>query len=245
MKTEKFALSVVVPVMNEEDNALPLIEEIHTALEGVLDFEVIYVDDGSSDSTPQKLKEACEKYPNLRVFRHKKSCGQSQAIATGVKKASAPLIATLDGDGQNVPADIPKLLEMLEKQVDKEKVMIAGHRHKRKDTWLKRISSKLANGIRQRLLKDNTPDTGCGIKLFPREAFLDFPRFDHMHRYFPALMIRAGGKVISVHVDHRMRERGTSKYGFWDRLLVGIFDLVGVMWLIRRSSIPEFDNEEK
>ncbi len=236
--TKKPDISVVVPVKNEEDNVIPLIEEIYKALNDYKSFEIVYVDDGSDDKTPEVLLNAQKKFPMLKIIRHEKSCGQSQAVATGVKYAEADVIVTLDGDGQNDPADIPALIKKSEEQAEPSNVLIAGHRHKRKDSFNKRISSKLANKVRRALLKDNTPDTGCGIKLFYREAFLDMPRFNHMHRYLPALMIRRGGEVISVHVNHRHRERGLSKYGFWNRFWVGIVDLLGVMWLIRRASVP-------
>ncbi len=234
-------LAVVVPVKNEQDNVLPLIEEIHAALEGVAEFEVVYVDDGSDDRTPQKLAEAKEKFPRLRSVRHRESCGQSQAVATGIKAARARFIATLDGDGQNDPADIPAMLATLRAAADPALFLVAGHRHKRRDSAVKRYTSKFANALRRALLHDDTPDTGCGLKLFARDAFLDLPRFDHMHRYLPALFLRAGGAVVSVPVNHRPRERGVSKYGTLDRALVGITDLLGVMWLIKRSSPPEID----
>ena len=239
-------LAVVVPVKNEADNILPLLGEIHAALDGRCRFEVVYVDDGSDDGTPAALREARARYPLLRVVRHKRSCGQSQAVATGVKRARAPLVATLDGDGQNDPADLPRLLDMFARlpAADQPLTMIAGHRRKRRDTGLRRLSSRVANGVRAALLKDDTPDSGCGLKLFPREAFLDMPRFNHMHRFLPALMLRLGGRVVSVEVNHRPRERGTSKYGLWNRLWVGIVDIFGVMWLQRRASVPVLDESE-
>ena len=238
MTENKLDLSVVVPVHNEEVNIFPLIEEIEKALSGVVEFEMVYVNDGSTDKTAEKLDEALAKFPRLKVVKHLKACGQSQAIITGVKFASAPFIATLDGDGQNDPADLPSLYKTLMEQENKEKTLMAGHRHKRKDTLSKRLTSKVANRVRKALLKDDTPDTGCGTKIFPREAFLEFPHFDHMHRFLPALMKRAGGKVISVHVNHRQRERGASKYGFWDRFLVSVLDIIGVFWLMRRAKNP-------
>jgi dolichol-phosphate mannosyltransferase len=238
-------LAVVVPVKNEQDNVLSLIGEIHTALEGVAEFEVIYVDDGSDDRTPQKLREAKEKFPRLRTLRHRESCGQSQAVATGVAAASARFVATLDGDGQNDPADIPALLAQLRAAPDPDLLLIAGHRHKRKDSAVKRYTSKFANALRRALLNDETPDTGCGLKLFTRAAFLDLPRFDHMHRYLPALFLRRGGRVVSVPVNHRPREKGVSKYGTLDRALVGVTDLLGVMWLIRRASVPEIESADE
>jgi len=232
-------LAVVVPIKNEQDNIVPLIEEIHAALEGKTEFEVIYVDDGSDDLSPQRLKEAKERFPRLRTVRHAQSCGQSQAVATGIKFAKSRFIATLDGDGQNDPADIPAMLDTLRNSANPDNHLVAGWRHKRKDTAAKRYASKFANKLRRAMLRDNTPDTGCGIKVFSREAFLDLPRFNHMHRYLPALFIRRGGTVESVPVNHRARERGVSKYGNLDRALVGISDLLGVAWLIKRASVPE------
>lgn len=237
-------LAVVVPVKNEQENILSLIAEIHAALEGV-DFEVVYVDDGSDDRTPQRLAEARAQHPRVRSVRHKESCGQSQAVATGVKAARARFIATLDGDGQNDPADIPALLERLRAAKNPDLLIVAGHRHKRKDSAVKRYTSRFANALRRALLNDETPDTGCGLKVFSRAGFLDLPRFNHMHRYLPALYLRNGGQVVSVPVNHRPRERGVSKYGTIDRALVGISDLLGVMWLIRRSSVPEIETADE
>jgi dolichol-phosphate mannosyltransferase len=238
-------LSVVVPVKNEEDNIVPLLEEIHAALDGRTEFEVIYVDDGSTDWTVDRLKTAKERFPRLRTLRHVASCGQSRAVASGVEAARGDWIATLDGDGQNDPADIPKLLEKLGNPTPGAAPLnlVAGIRARRKDTWSKRISSRLANGIRQRLLHDGVTDTGCGLKLIRREAFLRLPYFDHMHRYLPALIRRDGGAIETVLVNHRPRMRGASNYGFFDRLWVGISDLVGVMWLMRRCRRPTFESE--
>lgn len=233
-------LSVVIPVKNEQDNVLPLLAEIHTALEGQFDYEVIYINDGSTDRTPQVLAEARSTYPRLRILTHKVSCGQSTAVRTGVKAARAPWIATLDGDGQNDPADIPNLMAAIRAAAAPDNLwLVAGWRKKRRDTWIKRISSKIANRVRSGLLKDATPDTGCGLKLFKREVFLDLPYFDHMHRYLPALVLRAGGQIQSVEVHHRHRERGVSKYGLHNRLWVGIVDLFGVSWLQRRAKQPQ------
>lgn len=233
-------LAVVVPVKNEADNILPLVTEIHAALNGVAEFEIIYVDDGSTDATGQKLLAAKAQFPQLRFLRHRASCGQSQAIATAVKHARAPLIAMLDGDGQNDPADIPSMLARwrAEPETSREKLLIAGWRANRKDTSSRRWASKAANAIRAWALRDNTPDTGCGSKLFSRALFLDLPRFDHMHRYLPALTIRAGGTVESVVVNHRPRGAGASNYSNLRRALVGVPDLLGVMWLMRRSRNP-------
>lgn len=227
-------LSVVVPVFNERDNILPLIDEITAALRGRIDFEIVYIDDDSKDDTLAVLGAAKAANPELRVIRHVSQSGQSTAIRNGVKASRGAWIATLDGDGQNDPADIPKLLAMREQSPAQFK-LFAGWRVDRKDTGSKRIASKLANAIRRRLLRDDTPDTGCGIKLFEREAFLDLPYFNHMHRYLPALMQRAGWQVKSVPVNHRARSAGVSKYNNLNRALVGIADLRGVGWLIRRS----------
>ncbi len=233
-------LSVVVPVKNEAENILPLLDEIHAALQGKVEFEVVYVDDGSDDATPAVLAQARDIHPRLKVVRHRASCGQSQAVATGVKHAGGTLIGTLDGDGQNDPADLPAMLERWRAApaVVRPGLMITGWRANRRDNGIRRLSSKLANGVRSKLLQDGIPDSGSGIKLLPRALFLDLPRFDHMHRFMAALVIRAGGTVETVRVNHRPRERGISKYGVWNRLWVGIVDLIGVMWLIRRARNP-------
>jgi dolichol-phosphate mannosyltransferase len=233
-------IAVVVPVKNEAENILPLVGEIAAALSGVAAFEAVYVDDGSDDGTTDILREAAATRPWLRVFRHEASCGQSQAVATGVRRAAAPLVATLDGDGQNDPADIPRLLAEMRAlpEADRASALIAGNRKTRRDDGVRRLSSRLANGVRAWMLHDDTPDSGCGLKLFHREAFLDLPRFDHMHRFLPALFLRAGGRVVTVPVNHRPRQRGTSKYGVWNRLWVGIVDILGVMWLQRRNRRP-------
>lgn len=227
-------LSVVVPVFNERDNVAPLIAEIVAALRGRVDFEIVYVDDHSRDDTLAVLRELKTTTPELRVLHHVNQSGQSTAVRTGVKAARGTWIATLDGDGQNDPADIPKLLAKRDESPADVK-LFAGWRVNRKDTGSKRWASKLANGIRSRMLRDATPDTGCGIKLFEREAFLDLPYFDHMHRYLPALMQRAGWKTVSVPVNHRHRASGVSKYNNLNRALVGLRDLRGVAWLIVRS----------
>jgi len=227
-------LSVVVPVHNERDNIVPLIEEIVAALQGRLAFEIVYVDDASRDDSLAVLGEARTRFAELRVLRHLSQCGQSTAVRNGVKAARGAWIATLDGDGQNDPADIPKLLAARDAGEAAVKCY-AGWRVDRRDDALKRVSSKVANAVRSRILRDATPDTGCGLKLFEREAFLELPYFDHMHRFLPALFQRAGWQVRSVPVNHRPRTRGTSKYGMWNRLWVGIVDLRGVGWLIRRA----------
>jgi len=233
-------LSVVVPVYNEQDNIVPLLAEIEVALREVVSFEIVMVDDASTDASVQRLQEAMARFPELRVVRHLSQAGQSTAVRNGVKAAHGEWIATLDGDGQNDPADIPKLLAARDAG-ERETKLYAGWRVNRRDSASKRWASKLANAIRSRLLRDSTPDTGCGIKLFEREAFLDLPYFDHMHRYLPALMQRAGWKTVSVPVNHRERRSGVSKYNNLRRALVGISDLRGVAWLIRRSRLPRIE----
>jgi dolichol-phosphate mannosyltransferase len=229
------ALSVVVPVKNEEGNVAHLIAEIDAALK-TLTHEIIYVDDGSTDQTFIKLSDLKHQFGQLRILQHAKSCGQSTAVRTGVKAARYDWVATLDGDGQNDPADILKLLSAVTEGVE----LVGGNRRaSRRDTWVKRMSSVIANTVRSTMLNDDTPDTGCGLKLFSREAFLDLPYFDHMHRFLPALIKRRGGKIASVPVSHRNRQFGRSNYGTLDRLLVGIVDLFGVAWLQRRAKLPE------
>ncbi|PPU90987.1 dolichol-phosphate mannosyltransferase [Xanthomonas populi] len=227
-------LSVVVPVFNERDNVAALVGEIVAALRGVVAFEIVYVDDHSRDDTLAVLQGLKAATPELRVLHHVTQSGQSTAVRNGVKAARASWIATLDGDGQNDPADIPKLLTA-RSSADAQVKLFAGWRVNRQDSGSKRWASKWANAIRSRMLHDNTPDTGCGIKLFEREAFLDLPYFDHMHRYLPALMQRAGWRTVSVPVHHRHRTAGVSKYNNLNRALVGIRDLRGVAWLITRS----------
>ncbi|MFC7475912.1 glycosyltransferase family 2 protein [Dankookia sp. GCM10030260] len=233
-------LSVVIPVRNEAPNIGPLVAEIEAALAGIR-HEIVYVDDGSSDDTPAALRAAAATAP-LRVLRHRASCGQSAAVVSGVRAARGTWIATLDGDGQNDPADIPRMLARA--QAEGGQILVAGHRVTRKDSWVKRRSSRIANAIRARLLRDATPDTGCGLKVFPRALFLDLPAFDHMHRFLPALVLRQGGRVVSEPVNHRPRVRGISNYGTLDRLAVSLFDLVGVAWLQRRWKRPILDPQE-
>lgn len=225
---------MVIPVCNEADNVLPLGLEIQTALAD-REYEIIFVDDGSTDGTGTKVLELRRQVPQVRLLRHSRRSGQSIALFTGVRAARAPWVATLDGDGQNDPADIPALLAAVADRAGADLKLVMGHRKSRQDTWVRRISSRIANGVRVRLLHDDTPDTGCGIKLLHRATFLDLPVFNHMHRFLPALYQRAGARVVSVAVRHRPRMRGQSKYGISNRLWVGIVDLFGVRWLIRRA----------
>jgi dolichol-phosphate mannosyltransferase len=234
-------LSIVIPVKNEAPNIAPLVAEIHLALDALVGFEIVYVDDGSEDDTATAIRALQRSDPKLRLIRHRASCGQSAAVRTGIQAARGLWIATLDGDGQNDPADIPALWRLA--STGGPNRLYAGWRAKRQDSRVKLLSSRLANAIRARLLGDATPDTGCGLKLFERSLFLELPYFDHMHRFLPALVLRAGGEVVSVKVNHRPRERGTSNYGTFDRLWVGITDLLGVMWLQRRSRRPSLLDE--
>ena len=231
------SLSVVIPMRNEGPNVLPLLAEVEAALAGT-GYEVVCVDDGSSDDTPARLAEAMARFP-LVALRHGRSCGQSAAVVSGVRAARGDWIATIDGDGQNDPADIPRLWARARAEsVAGEPLLVAGHRVTRRDSGVKRVTSRIANRIRARLLGDATPDTGCGLKIFPRALFLDLPRFDHMHRFLPALVLRQGGRVVSEVVNHRPRTRGKSNYGTLDRLAVSIADMLGVIWLQRRWKRP-------
>lgn len=240
-------ISIVAPVHNEADNIGGLVHEIASTMvaycrnETSHEFEILIVDDGSDDGTSEVLQQACRELDGLRVVRHQLCCGQSTALRTAVAFACGDIIVTLDGDGQNDPADIPHLLEIMTLGVDHEPVdMVVGNRsRKRRDTRWRRISSRIANGVRRRVLRDETPDTGCGLKAARRDLLLELPYFDHMHRFLPALVRRAGGRVVSTPVNHRPRVRGRSHYGTWDRLLAGIIDMVGVYWLLRRAKLPE------
>lgn len=230
------ALSVVIPAHNEAENIGALLEETCAALRGVCSFEIICVDDASCDATLVTLREALDRLPELRVLCHARQTGQSAALRSGIRAARAEWIATLDGDGQNDPADLPRLLQA---RIDAEPDvrLFAGWRQVRRDSWAKRMGSRIANTVRQRLLRDNTPDTGCGIKLFERAAFLDLPAFNHMHRYLPALFQGLGHGTLSVPVNHRPRAAGLSNYTNLGRLRVAFADLAGVAWLLRRRCV--------
>jgi dolichol-phosphate mannosyltransferase len=230
------ALSVVIPAHNEADNIGALVDEVCQALRGVCRFEIVCVDDASRDATVAVLQAALPRVAELRVVCHARQGGQSAALVTGVKAARAPWIATLDGDGQNDPADLPRLLQARD-AAGPEVRLFAGWRVVRRDSWAKRVGSRIANAVRQWLLRDATPDTGCGIKLFERAAFLDLPAFNHMHRYLPALFQGLGHRTLSVPVGHRPRGAGQSKYTNFGRLKVAFADLAGVAWLLRRRCV--------
>jgi glycosyltransferase involved in cell wall biosynthesis len=239
MTSKEPAVSVVVPVRNEAGNVGPLTAEIASALDGQWAFEVVYVDDGSSDDTAAALRRLKAQYPWLRCVRHKRSCGQSAAVRTGVDAARGAVCVTIDGDGQNDPKFIPALLRALEEGAPRVG-LIAGQRVGRKASAFKKLQSRIANSVRAAVLRDGTRDTGCGLKAFPRDLFLRLPYFDGLHRFLPALVKREGFAIGYVDVIDRPRGAGQSNYGMWDRLWVGILDLAGVWWLIRRKKrIPE------
>jgi len=225
-------VSVIIPVYNESGNLASLVDEIEQTLARRMRFEVIVVDDGSNDPTPEEIASLGATRPWLRMAAHEHNLGQSTAIRTGVLAARASTIAMLDGDGQNDPADLPKLYAALDLSGAS---MIVGERRIRRDTLVRRLSSRIANGVRSSLLHDGIRDTGCGLKMCRRETFLALPAFDHMHRFLPALVQFRGGTVRTVPVNHRPRRLGQSKYGIRNRLWTGILDLVGVMWLSRRQ----------
>ncbi|MCC6598763.1 MAG: glycosyltransferase family 2 protein [Alphaproteobacteria bacterium] len=236
-------ITVVVPVYNEIENIESLLAEISKAAEEIPISEIIYVDDNSTDNSFDLLKKLRLQYPALRTLRHKKQSGQSAALWTGVRAAGNDLVVTMDGDGQNNPADIKLLYEVYERhKKEHPKTMILGERKERNDSWLRRASSRIANNIRGKLLKDQTRDTGCSLKLFRRKDYLNLPYFDHMHRFLPALMMRDGVGLAHVPVSHRPRLHGQSKYGTLDRLFVGISDIRGVLWLQRRARRIDFND---
>ena len=232
-------LSVVVPVYNESENVSKLVDEIAVAL-AQTDYEMIFVNDASSDDTLSVLTSLKKDHSTLRAISHRKNAGQSRAVRSGVIAAKGQYIATLDGDGQNDPADIPALFEQITRSDAPDSLaLVGGRRAKRQDSWAKKMGSRIGNGVRKKLLNDQADDTGCGLKVFTREAFLQLPYFDHVHRYIPALMLREGYKIEFCDVNHRHREFGVSKYTNFGRLMVSIADLRGVRWLNKRARNPE------
>ena len=237
------AVTVVVPVRNEAGNVAPLVAEIAGALDAQWAFEVVYVDDGSSDGTGAELARLNAQFPWLRHLRHRQSCGQSAAVRSGVQAARAPIVVTLDGDGQNDPKFLPAMIRALERGAPRVG-LIAGQRVGRKASGFKKLQSRIANGVRGAVLRDGTRDTGCGLKAFRRDVFLRLPYFDGLHRFLPALVKREGYEIGYVDVVDRPRGTGVSNYGLWDRLWIGILDLAGVWWLIRRKKRnPEISEE--
>jgi len=239
MTTNDPAVSVVVPVRNEAGNIEPLVGEIARALEGRWAFEIVYVDDGSTDASGAELARLMAQHAFLRRVRHRQSCGQSAAVRTGVSAARGAIVATLDGDGQNDPSFLPPMIRVLEAGAPRVG-LVAGQRVGRKSGTFKMLQSRIANAVRNAVLRDGTRDTGCGLKAFRRELFMRLPYFDGLHRFLPALVRREGYAIGYVDVVDRPRGAGVSNYGMWDRLWVGILDLAGVWWLVRRRKrIPE------
>jgi dolichol-phosphate mannosyltransferase len=241
----KVEATLVIPVHNEEGNLAPIVDEIRRAFAG-WGYEILFVNDGSIDGTAVELKQLKGQYPFVSIVTHGERCGKSTALVTGGLHAIYPWISTMDGDGQDDPNDVVSMLQVAAKaqQEGTDRFLcVCGHRQNRKDTFLKRISSRVANNVRRRVLKDDTPDTACGLKVFRKEDFLTIPHFTNMHRFFPALFVRSGGRTISVKVNNRPRHHGISKYGFHNRLWVGIVDMFGVMWLMRRPANPKIAQE--
>ncbi|MDG2519936.1 glycosyltransferase family 2 protein [Caulobacter segnis] len=229
-------VSIVVPVFDESGAAPALAREIAAAFAG-RKFEIVFVNDASRDDTAARLIALKAEIPQLRVLSHAKNAGQSRSVRTGVLGARGAIVVTLDGDGQNDPADAPRLVDRLAAGPE-TLALVGGERVKRQDSWSKRYASRFANGVRQKLLKDNATDTGCGLKVFRREAFLRLPYFDHLHRYLPAMMMREGYETAFEPVHHRARETGASKYTNFGRLKASFSDLIGVMWLQSRARQP-------
>jgi glycosyltransferase involved in cell wall biosynthesis len=233
-------VAFVIPAKNEAPTIARLLDDIERACAGETPFEVVYVDDGSSDQTQALLCDAMRARPYLRVLRHAQSCGKSAAIRSGSGRGRAPLVVTLDGDGQNDPAFVPAMIAILE--ADPRVALVAGQRSRRGDSGFKLLQSRIANRARKALLQDGTRDTACGLKAFRRDVFLALPYFDTMHRFLPALVAREGFAVAHLDVVDRPRLAGVSHYGLLDRLLVGIPDLFGVWWLIRRRKrVPQIE----
>jgi dolichol-phosphate mannosyltransferase len=236
------ALTVLIPVFNEAGNIAPLADEVTAALGPLVTFELLFVDDGSMDPTPRELSEAQARYANVRVLRHRKRAGKSAALATGFRAARGEWIQTLDGDRQNDPADAAEVWRLLHSPEAPARLgLVAGVRKRRNDGVIKFLSSRIANFIRRTMLRDATPDTGCGFKLIRRDVAVRLPFFDGMHRFLPALVRRAGYEVMQVPVNDRPRTAGRSKYGFFGRLGAGIVDLWGVFWLMRRGTHTDAD----
>ncbi len=240
-------LSVVIPLLNESGNVQPLIAEITAALQAYAPisdgFEIICVDDGSSDATSEEVKQAQIENGHVRLIRHPKRLGMSGALRNGIRRAHATWVMTIDGDRQNDPSDAPRLLDLAWTKGRERKVLVAGIRVNRQDTPSKRWASRIANKIRKTLLNDNCPDTGCSLKVFQRDAYLELPFFNGLHRFMPALFKLYGHETIFTPVNDRPRQHGVSKSDFAGRAIKGLFDLMGVIWLIRRTPVPERGSE--
>lgn len=241
-------LSVVIPLLNEAGNIQPLVDEITAALQGYAPvgeaFEIICVDDGSTDATTDEIKQAKQSNNHVRLIKHAQRLGMSAALRNGIRRARATWIMTIDGDRQNDPADAPRLLDLGWNKGRERKVLVAGIRVNRQDTTGKRLASRFANKIRKTLLNDNCPDTGCSLKLFHRDTYLELPFFNGLHRFMPALFKLYGHETIFTPVNDRLRTVGVTKSDFAGRAIKGLFDLMGVMWVIRRTPAPERGQEE-
>jgi dolichol-phosphate mannosyltransferase len=238
-------LTVIVPVRDEAGNLRPLMEEIHAALDGVMDYEVVFIDDGSRDGSRAEITAMVKTDPRVRLLVHEKGSGKTRALINGIKAARGPVIVTIDGDRQDDPQDIPKFWAKMTAGGEPDlNLALSGWRTKRKDSKWKWFISRIANRIRAWLLGDNTPDSGCGFKMFPRDAFLELPRFDNMHRFLPALFKKYGCRLDVQEVNHRPRAEGRSKYGTLDRAWASFWDLMGVIWLQRRTRYPKASEEE-
>lgn len=245
MGSQASGLSVIIPFYNEAGNVIPLIEEIIQTLPA-LTFEIVAIDDGSTDKTFEELKRIANAHTCVRVLRHNRNYGQSMALLTGARQASHQTLVTMDGDGQNDPKDIITLFDYYTSlPLDvQDKTVVFGTRHQRQDNLLRRFSSIVANGFRTFILKDSCPDTGCALKLFPRHGFLTLPLFNHFHRFLPALFKALHYQILHVSVSHRPRLRGQSKYGVWNRLWVGLYDIFGVKWLLNRICCPQLEEDD-
>lgn len=238
-------LSIVIPVYNEAGNIAGVVREVRAAFDGLVRYEILFVDDGSDDATPQEIADAAAATDVVRVVTHAQRGGKSRALINGARAATGRFMATMDGDGQDDPTNIVRMWEKLcESGEPDPRLLVCGWRRDRKDSFWRKFVSRIANRVRRWLLGDDTPDTACGLKLFNREAFLELPRFENMHRYFPALFARRGHRVVSVPVVHRPRNQGVSKYGTLDRLWAGIWDLMGVMWVLKRMRHPDVKEED-